>query len=468
MDVKQEVLKKIHPTQQEIERVKRFVSDLQSVAKTVSGVDAVIVGSLGKMTWLAGDHDIDLFIMFDQTVPREELERLGMEYGKRIVDEMGGKAKIKYAEHPYVHAIIRGFDVDIVPCYRIARGEKIKSAVDRSPLHLRYVIDYLKPNMTDEIRLLKQFCKGVGIYGSDAKHQGFSGYICELLVLQYGSFDKVLEAAVNWHAPFLINVERHLGVSTSKFRDQPLIIIDPVDPERNAAAVVNGENFIKFISACKTYLKKPAVSYFWPKQKKPLDAKQTGALQNRETLFFAVKFKRPDIIDDVLYPQLRATVERLSSLLEHDEFRVFRAFEFAESDPVIIFELEVSSLPLVKRMIGPPIFTEQHSKEFLAKYEKNFVYVEDNKWVAEIPRKISNATDLVNNFLKDKPELLMANGVPKYIASEITKQKTIEGKDFWALLKKDPALSDYVRQKYFIPVLDPNRTEDKDEKKEEN
>src|SRR5687767_11249795 len=114
-NVKAEVLAKIRPSKEEVERVKSFVSQLQSVAKTVSGLDAVIVGSLGKMTWLAGDHDIDLFLMFEQTVSREELERLGLEYGKRIVEELGGKAKIKYAEHPYVHAIVRSFDVDIVP-----------------------------------------------------------------------------------------------------------------------------------------------------------------------------------------------------------------------------------------------------------------------------------------------------------------------------------------------------------------
>jgi tRNA nucleotidyltransferase (CCA-adding enzyme) len=448
-NVKAEILKKIKPAQEEIERVKRFVSQLQSVAKTVSGLDAVIVGSLGKMTWLAGDHDIDLFLMFDQTVPREELERLGLEYGKRIVEELGGKAKIKYAEHPYVHAVVRGFDVDIVPCYRIAHDEKIKSAVDRSPLHLRYVIDYMKPNMTDEIRLLKQFCKGIGIYGSDAKHQGFSGYICELLVLNYGSFEKTIDAAVDWHAPFMINVERHLGVSAGKFRDQPLIIIDPVDPERNAAAVVNGENFIKFISSCKQFLKKPSARFFFPQTKRPLDARQLAVLQSRGTKFLAIKFKRPDIIDDVLYPQLRAATERFVSLINHEEFRVLRAFEFAEEDPVIVFELEVWSLPAVKSMIGPPIFTEQHSNEFLQKYSKNFVYVENNKWVADVPRKYRTAVDMLNVFLKAKPEALAENGVPKYIAAQISRQKVMAGKDFLRLLK-DKALSDYLRQKYFV------------------
>jgi tRNA nucleotidyltransferase (CCA-adding enzyme) len=450
MDIKESILKRIKPSHEEIERVKRFVSQLQSVAKTVSGMDAVIVGSIGKFTWLAGDHDVDVFLMFDPTQPREELERLGMEFGKRIVEEMGGKSLIKYAEHPYVHAVIRGFDVDIVPCYRIAQGEKIKSAVDRSPLHLQYVLDYIKPSMVDDIRLLKQFCKGIGVYGSDAKNQGFSGYICELLVLNYGSFDKVVHAAVQWRAPFTINIERHLGLSMGKFRDQPLVMIDPVDPERNAAAVVNGENFVKFVSRCKAYLKKPSAGFFIKEKEKPLSPAQLRLLQSRGTKFITLRFKRPDVIDDVLYPQLRAAVERFVSLLEHEEFRVFRAFEFAETDPIIIIELEVWSLPAVKAMVGPPIFNDRHAGEFLQKYEKNFTYIVDNKWVSDVPRKYKLAGALLNNFLKGKPEALAENGVPKYIALAAANKTVLEDKEFWSIVKKDSLLSDYIRKKYFV------------------
>src|SRR3989338_8188035 len=283
MDIHSEVLKKIKPSHDEVERVKRFVGQLLSVSKTVSGLDAVIVGSIGKFTWLAGDHDIDLFMMLDSSVPREELERLGLEYGKRITEELSGKWKIKYAEHPYTNAVIRGFDVDIVPCYRIRYNEKIKSAVDRSPLHLQYVLDHVKPAMIDDVRLLKQFCKGIRVYGSDTKNQGFSGYICELLVLQYGSFEKVLEAASQWKPPFVINVERHLGVPLTRFKDQPFVIIDPIDAERNVAAALGAENFLRFISSAKSYKSKPALGFFFPTPPQALSPLQVKQLHARET-----------------------------------------------------------------------------------------------------------------------------------------------------------------------------------------
>jgi len=91
MDIPVEVLKRVKPTHLEEERVKKFVDQLLSVAKTVSGLDVVIVGSLGKFTWLAGDHDIDLFIMFDSTVEREELERLGLEFNVFGSDGAAGR-----------------------------------------------------------------------------------------------------------------------------------------------------------------------------------------------------------------------------------------------------------------------------------------------------------------------------------------------------------------------------------------
>ncbi len=172
------VLKKIKPPESEERRISSFILQLVRVAEVVSKAQPIITGSLGRGTWLKGDHDIDLFLMFDKTLPREALEKAGMENAKEIVSELKGNYIIKYAEHPYVRATFNDIKVDIVPCYKIQNNEKIISAVDRSPLHVEYVLKKLKPFQKDHVRLLKQFCKGIGVYGSDAKNQGISGYIC--------------------------------------------------------------------------------------------------------------------------------------------------------------------------------------------------------------------------------------------------------------------------------------------------
>jgi tRNA nucleotidyltransferase (CCA-adding enzyme) len=452
MQILEQVLSRIKPGKAEEERVKAFAAEVLRVSKAVSGHDPALVGSIGKFTWLSGDHDVDVFLMFPKETTREELEQKGLEFGKKIVEQLNGRWKIKYAEHPYTHAMIKGFDVDIVPCYRISKGDKIISAVDRSPLHLEYILENLTPKMQDETRLLKQFCKGVGVYGSDAKHLGFSGYICELLVLYYGSFMKVIDAAASWRAPQIIDI---LGFADrTAFPDQPLVIVDPVDKNRNAAAVINAENFVKFIAASKAFVKKPDKKFFFPKPAQPLSAQQIKLLSERQTEFLALSFPKPDVIDDVLYPQLRKTVKRLWSLLEHNEFRVMRALELAGRSCYITFELEVSRLPQLRRWEGPPITSRTHTQEFLAKYEgKAFLYLDDNRWVAEIRRDAQTAVQLLGNFMRQPADKLIEQGIPKYVALEISKGKTASGSAFFSMVRRDTALSSYLREKYFAEYV---------------
>lgn len=447
-----EILKKIKPSPADEQRVKKFAADVLRVSEAISGLDAAIVGSIGKFTWLSGDHDVDVFIMFPTSAAREELEKKGLEFGKKIVEDMGGRWKIKYAEHPYTHAVIKGYDVDIVPCYKIAKGEKIISAVDRSPLHLEYILENLAPKMQDEARLLKQFCKGIGAYGSDAKHLGFSGYICELLILYYGSFMKTVEAASSWRAPHVIDI---LGFADkTQFPDQPLVIVDPVDKNRNAAAVINAENFVKFVAAAKAFAKKPGAKFFFPKPPQALSSQQMRSLDERDTEFVSLVFDKPDVIDDVLYPQLRRAVKRLHSLMEYNEYRAMRAFEFVSKQAYIIFEMEVSKLPPVKKQEGPPVASKHHTQEFLSKYENRaFVYLDGNRWVAETRRESITAAGLVEKFIRQKPEALVEAGIPKYIALVIGKGKMLSGKQFFSLVKKDKTLSNFLREKYFVDYV---------------
>lgn len=57
---------------------------------------------------------------------------------------MNGVASEHYASHPYVTSEIDGFEVDFVPCYNIENGSQLKSAVDRTILHTKYIQNTLK------------------------------------------------------------------------------------------------------------------------------------------------------------------------------------------------------------------------------------------------------------------------------------------------------------------------------------
>ncbi|MBI5347262.1 MAG: CCA tRNA nucleotidyltransferase [Candidatus Aenigmarchaeota archaeon] len=414
MDIRTTVLKKISPLKKDEDRTKKFITDLMHAAKAVTNLDVVVCGSAAKMTWLREDHDIDLFILFPH-VTREELEKKGLLYGNKIIRQFRGTPVIKYAEHPYVHARIKGFDVDIVPCYRIKKGEKIKSAVDRSPLHLEYIIEKLNPGLRDDVRLLKRFMKGIGVYGSDAKNLGFSGYLCELLVINYGRFESVLKAVSEWDIPQVIFIELERKINLKEeYPNQPLIIIDPVDEKRNAAAVVSAEKMLRFIGLAKSYLKKPSMGYFFPSGKKALSEPKVNTLRQRGTKFIALEFTKPDLVDDIVYPQVRRLLKRVESLMSSNEFKCLRCCEFIDKKVYLILEMEIWELPPVKKMTGPHIFAKQHVKEFRKKYANAFP--EENIWVAEKPREYRTAVELLQNFIKKSGK---ESGVPKKLASVI-------------------------------------------------
>ncbi len=68
---------------------------------------------------------------------------------------------------------------------------------------------HLSLKMRGEVRLLKKFMKGIGVYGAEIKTGGFSGYLCELFVLHYGSFVKTLEAFARHKQRIVVDIEGH-------------------------------------------------------------------------------------------------------------------------------------------------------------------------------------------------------------------------------------------------------------------
>jgi len=202
------ILEDIEPSKEEVVKVRGLADKLKDIInknanKLNINAEAVLLGSVAKNTWLSNGNseegkglDIDVFIKFPLTTSLDDLKSQGLELAHKCVDEADGTYEERYASHPYLTGFIEGYEVDLVPCYDITDSSELKSAVDRTLLHTLFVVDNLGAEQTREVRLLKRFMKMVGTYGSEFKVGGFSGYLCELLVIRYGSFLKVLEGAI--------------------------------------------------------------------------------------------------------------------------------------------------------------------------------------------------------------------------------------------------------------------------------
>ncbi|MDI6820521.1 MAG: CCA tRNA nucleotidyltransferase [Candidatus Hodarchaeaceae archaeon] len=403
------VLERVRPTEAERRRLQRIAAKLirrvdDACAKLGVSARAMLVGSAARGTWLRTERDIDIFILFPKELPREELEKKGLAVAREVA---GRKRKEQFAEHPYVTTKLDGFEVDLVPCYDIPEPSRIKSAVDRTPHHNRYISKRLTPKLRDEVLLLKQFLSGIGVYGAELKIQGFSGYLCELLTLNYRSFKNVVAAASAWSPGTVIDLERSypdINEARALFAGQPLIVIDPVDANRNAGAAVSMQNFATFVRACQDFLREPSMRFFFPKPVRLLSSREVRAIMKRRgTALFCIAFKSPDVVPDVLYPQLRKTERTLSTNLARAGFEVLRSDVWSNDNSILLLELTVARLPNVRIHAGPPItvgvggFVEKHLH---SKRKFTGPFVDDaGKLVFEIEREQTDARQVIEQAL---------------------------------------------------------------------
>ncbi|MCE5338261.1 MAG: CCA tRNA nucleotidyltransferase [Methanomicrobiaceae archaeon] len=394
----EEVLRRIRPTPEERTYIRAMGERLIEAVEKSGVAKAMMVGSVARDTFVRGDRDLDVFMLFDPSLPREELQEQGLGLAHRIAEEFGATWREKYAEHPYVNATIDSLDIDLVPCYAVLSATEIKSAVDRTPFHTRYILAHIN-DYADDVLLLKQFAKAGGVYGSDHMTEGFSGYLCEILTIYYGGFHPLIEAAARWKPGEVIDIEEH---GTKQF-DEPLVVIDPVDPERNVAAALSLSRMFEFAELARGYLAEPSETFFCRSPSPPLTREVFSRLLSaRGTHLFSLTFATPEYTPDTVVPQLRKSAESVRELLERSGFLANRIDVcMQEGRCMLLFELMAGEVPAMRRHIGPPVWARENAEKFLLKYVQEDVfagpYIEDGRYIVEVPRPFTRAVDLLRS-----------------------------------------------------------------------
>lgn len=413
--LKEKILKKITPSPEEyskVEALSRRLEQTTADACRQQGVPAVVrvEGSVAKDTWLKENPDIDVFIRLPTSIARQNLGEVGLKIAKTAAQ---GATKIieRYAEHPYLEMFFDGFRVDIVPCYDAKQGEW-QSATDRTPYHTNYILQHLTPEMRGEVRLLKRFMQGVGVYGAEIKIGGFSGYLCELLVLAYGSFAETIQAFADYNKRVVIDLENLFEGRQNELAllfPEPLVIVDPVDKARNVASAVQTEKLYSFIGAARAFLENPVEAFFYPPQQEafPIENLKTKLDKRGSAVLFLI-IDGVEAVPDVLWGQLYRSKRSLRKLLELNDYKVLRdaVWSNEKTQSVFVFELEQQVIPNVKKHFGPPLERPTECINFLSKYRQNSQvitgpYIEDGKWVVEVPRKNFDAAALLKSKLED-------------------------------------------------------------------
>lgn len=354
--VEQAVLERIRPDRSTLDRVDavraRLVAAAEAKARQLRTppVRCLVAGSAARGTFLNDRLDIDLFFLFPTTVPREELERLGLELGQAILKN----PETRYAEHPYLRGEFDGFHVDAVPGYAVDDPSRPMSAVDRTPFHQEYLASRQTPAMVDQVRLAKQFLRALGVYGSEARRGGFSGYLVELLVLRFGGLDAMLSDARGWRIP--VNLRSRPDAASRVPTDVALVLDDPVDSGRNVASALTRRNLALFILAAGVYLDHPTPARFdLPAPVTLTRAQALAKIRERTTHVTSLSLARPKLVDDILYPQLRKAERAVSEEASRLGFVVVGTAAAAGANEVtVLVEVEVAERPVVRLHDGPP------------------------------------------------------------------------------------------------------------------
>ncbi len=364
----------------------------------------MLCGSNARDTHLRGDNDLDIFVLFPEKMSREEFEKEGLRIGKKVF--RGKQWEKAFSEHPYIRGKIDGFDVEIVPSYRVVAAELLQSAVDRSPFHNKFLQEKLKAKHRGEARLLKQFLKGIKAYGADIRASSVPGYVVELLVLEYGSFLNVLKAVSKWRQGEVIDIEGHLREreARKKFKGAALIVIDPVDRKRNVAAALSLNQFSRIVAAARAFLKKPSEKFFFGKKEKPWSIAKLGKMLEKKELV-AVRLGYPKgALSDIIWGQIQRLARKIETQLRMNEFNVLRseAWTDEKKDIVIVLEVENRVLQKSTKNTGPFVTDEKNSKAFLGKHTKLIAgpRIEKGRWVIEVPRKYTRIEKFLQSFLK--------------------------------------------------------------------
>jgi tRNA nucleotidyltransferase (CCA-adding enzyme) len=384
------ILAKIKPSTKEqknyLQIAQTFISKLQkqTIAKVILG------GSAKKGTIISGNHDIDLFVAYPsgtKDLSKKLQKSLKKAFPKQKIERLHGS-------RDYFQTNYKNFTLEIVPIIEIKKAELAENITDISPLHAQWVNKKATNQIKDDIRLLKQFCKANKLYGAESFISGFSGYILEILAIHYGSLNAVFKSAQKWKKRQIVDPEKYykkdmalFHINTSKL-NSPLVIVDPVDKSRNAAAALSREKYNIFIKLAKNYLKKPEEKYFIK------DELNLTNLKKKNAIILEVIPKKGK--HDVVGMKLVKIFEYIKK--EINPFGIKQAdWEWQEEKAIFYYVTTRNKLLLETIRTGPPAKLKEHVKDFKKKNKKTFV--ENGRIKAKIKTEHPERSDFVNDLI---------------------------------------------------------------------
>jgi tRNA nucleotidyltransferase (CCA-adding enzyme) len=390
-----DAIKKIKPTDKRLlKEVEAFLRKVNAaIAKSKVKAKAVVGGSVAKDTYLKGDHDCDVFVKFDYSYKDDDISAM---LGKMLKPF---KPELVHGSRDYYH-VKNNVNFELVPVLDITDPRKAVNVTDMSPLHVEWVKRH--PGFNDEIRLAKQSCKAAGVYGAESYIKGFSGHVLDILVIYYGGFMQLLKASRQWKDKEVIDPERYYKkdaltqLNRSKI-DSPIIIIDPVLPERNAAAALSYEALDKFRKRAAEFLAKPSAKMFEVKAKTAAQLKKEAGKDKLIVLDVTSEKGKEDVVGSKVlkaFQQIRNQIRFYDFMLKDAGWQWNK-----KTKAMFWYILDPRELFPITKWVGPPLSEKERVENFKAKYPNTFI--ENGRVCTYTKRKFINAETLVDDIIRN-------------------------------------------------------------------
>lgn len=421
--LREKILSKIKPTLLEHElmekSVKSFVSRLRRAAKKLEITCSFFVGgSFGKGTYLKEKSDVDIFARFDLIYDDNKLSS----YLENILSEAKYKYKKQKGSRDYFSIPIKsnGHKIifEVVPNRKIENISQMLNSTDVSPMHVDFLKHKVKENsnLTDEIRLAKQFFKSCGLYGAESYINGFSGHSIDILIAFYGTLENLILAAKNWDEQTFIDISSFYNNfnealdTMDEDKISNLILVDPIIKERNASRALSNQKYGEFLLLANNFndfknedFEVNSINILAISD----EIKEFAKQNNLKVLLYKIKFDVKNDSEDIVGSKLLKLSKKLEKYFSDYDFKLFLSNFFINiksGEVLFAYLFEKVDLPNVKKVYGPKVFMKDAIDNFL-KNRKDY-FIEDSRVCVYEKRVLVKLTEISNLKFDDMQKLL--------------------------------------------------------------
>jgi tRNA nucleotidyltransferase (CCA-adding enzyme) len=425
--LKKRILSLVMPTAEEnTEFVKVAEKLVRKIKKIANKLDIkcspYIGGSFGKGTYLKGNSDVDIFMRFDKSYNDSDLSKF---LEKILID-----SKIKYKKQKGSRDYFSGkfgpkefrIEFEFVPNRFVIKKSEAVNSTDLSPLHVEFLKlkEKMDSSLTDEIRLAKQFFKAQDLYGAESYIGGFSGHVIDILIMTFGSLDKLIENGKTWESQMYIDINKvykdfhEAALALGDDKNSSLVIIDPIISNRNAARALSEENYSRFLLVCNR-MGSLDESDFTIVKKDFTEIMDSHKLfcktNNLKLVMYKITFSVKGESEDIVGSKLKKLHGKLFKYFDSLDFRIFNDEFFVDIKGgvcLFCFDFEKITLPSVKVLKGPKTFMTDAIVSFLKGRDSQYFIREDRICIYD-KRRITDLNEVINFDKEELQKMLFKN-----------------------------------------------------------